>query len=111
MKLSQFKTLIREEVKKMLSEGNDIQKLPQIMTKLDANAASVGMKLSKKAGKSGEEGVNYIRKWKGSDGHVVLYTEDMDGSCSIYFETGDMSGNDDYGDWMDLSTWKDYFGK
>ena len=111
MKQSEFRALIREEVKKILSEGNDIEKLPKIMAKLDANAASVGMKLMKKAGKSGEDGVNFIRKWKGNDGYVVLYTEDIDGTCSIYFETDDMSGNDDYEEWMQLSNWKGYFGK
>lgn len=126
MKITEFRNLIREEIRKVIAEKTDIPagKLPQVIAKLNTNATKFGLKMSKTPGKS-EAGLfkknKVVARWLKRDGHVILYVTPeqeymihfvtpsaLGMGADINIERG-MSGNDDYSDWLTLAPWKDYF--
>ena len=126
MKITEFRKLIREEIRKVITEKTDIPagKLPQVIAKLNANAIKFGLKMSKTPGKM-EKGLfkknEVVARWLKKDGHVILYVT-PEQEYMIHFVTpspsgmgadinisSGMSGNDDYSDWLTLGNWKDYF--
>jgi len=123
MKLTEFRKLIREEVRKVLSEESPIlpTKLPTVIAKLTANASKVGMKELNRPHKGEgrpEPGIKVIKRWGNVYGFVLLYQDIDSKEYGISFGTGydskgDItstgSGNDEYTEWLSLNTWKQYY--
>lgn len=81
MKLSQFRALIREEVKKILTEAKPLS-IKTVLSTLDANAASVNfVKLDKEDKQSRAKAYNYkfdiLRTWLGHIGYAGWVTVDL----------------------------------
>ena len=120
MKTSEFRKLIREEVRNILNEEATISptKLPTVIAKLTTNASKVGMKELNKPHKGEgrpDPGIKIIKRWGNAYGFVFLYQDIDSKGYGISFGTGYDSkggvggGNDEYTDWLSLNTWKRYF--